>query len=499
MAAPSQLLCTSPEDLFTIAKSLSIVDHRTGIWSLWQPNFEQFKIFKALYKGKYVYFLKVRQIGASTAVLLDDCLWTAGNDALGQEVKCGVFIDSDDKAQEQKRRAVSFLTQLNIMHKATGNNIIFPNGSMMHFASAGGRRAGASITFQRLHLTELPFWRDATNSYSAIMQTLVLDGQCIIETTMGLDDPVAMNLWVDTNQYQKIFFPYEEHREYREEDPLHPDYPMSAEEETWLRTEGFTDPASMRYWLWQLRNKSANDVHKQFREYPQLPEHSFKFAEGRWCNVDPAEHDPIEEYTLPDVPGVVRIYRAPADCSHHLVLGCDTAGGLGLDRSVVAVVDGRDGFVCATYVSSEVKNYDLAKIGKSLQQRYTYHQEHNGSVVHRVPPIRVEVNGIGRGTAQDMVRLRCVVYEFDTNVAYKQVCMELTSRMVEQHKAYGPSDLAFESKQIRTKNGQFIGFKDLFMTLGFCYDWLERNRYKPLVLPAGQNTFNRKQRMKGKR
>lgn len=499
MANPTKLLCMDPGVTYELASQMKIVDHRTGVLSDWKPNYEQYRMWRTLAEKKYAYFLKVRQIGASTAILFDDILWASGNDARGEEVKCGVFIDSDEKAKEQLRRAEGFLSQLNIQHRTRAGNIVFPNGSMIHFATAGGKRAGASITFQRLHLTEVPFWRDATNSYNSIMQTLVLDGQCIIETTMGLDDPVGMNLWVDTNQYAKVFFPFEDHEEYRWEDADDPDFFMSDKEEQWLRNEGFTDPASMRYWLWLLRNKSANDVHKNFREYPQTPEHSFKFAEGRWCATDPEVLDPVDEYRLPEIPGEIRIYREPSECSHHLVIGVDTGGGLGRDNSAIAVVDGRDEVIVATYVNSDVKTNELAQVAKSLQDRYTMHKEEGGSIFHKVPPIRVEANGIGYGTVHNLQALRCKVYEFSTNADYAQRCMEITARKVNEMKAFGPADLNFEAKQIRTKSGNFIGFKDLFMTLGFCYDWLERNPYKPLPNKKRTDVFNLRERMRGKK
>lgn len=494
--ATNKLLNLPANTVYELAREMKIVDHRSGVLGNWEPNYEQYKMWMTMHAHKYCYFLKVRQIGASTAILFDDVLWTSGNDALGQEVKCGVIIDTDEKAKEQLRRAEGFLNQMNIAYKTRGNNITFPNGSMMHFATAGGRRIGASVTFQRLHLTEVPFWRDATNAFNAIMQTLVLDGQCIIETTMGLDDPVGMNLWVDTNQYEKVFFPFEEHLEYRVEDEDDPNYYMSDKEESWLRSEGFTDTKSMRYWLWLLRNKSANDVHKNFREYPQTPEHSFKFAEGRWCNTDPEVLEPVEHYALPGIPGEIRIYRQPADSSHHVVVGVDTGGGLGRDNSAVAVVDGLDGMILATYVNSDVKTNELAQVAKSLQDRYTYHRQDGASIIHRVPPIRIEVNGIGYGTAHALMGLRCKLFEFSTSADYAQRCMEITSRKVTEGVAFGPADLNFEAKQIRTKGGQFLGFKDLFMTLGFCYDWLERNPYKALPQSKRTGVFDLRDRLK---
>lgn len=491
------LLRTHPDFTYRIARRMRIVQHQTGLTEAWSPFWEQYKMWQSISAHQYVYFLKVRQIGASTGIMLDNVLWVAANDADGEEVKLGCFIDTDDKAQEQKRRALGMCQQLGLKVKPSGNTIIFPNGSMMHFASAGGRRAAASVTFQRLHLTEVPFWRDATNSYNSIMQSLVLDGQCIIETTMGLDDPIGVELWKTENNYHKVFFPFEEHEEYRADDFDDPKFAMSEDEAKWLRSEGFTREDSMRYWLYLLRNKSANDIHKNFREYPQKPEHSFMFAEGRWCNVTPEVLRPLRSVTLPRVPGAIHIYREPSDASHHCVVGTDTGGGLDLDNTAVTVVDGKDGFICATYYNNQCKTDDQAAVCKYVQDLYTFHQrQQDGSVVHRVPKIRAESNGVGLGLVHQLYRLRCVVEEFATTKDLKQRFMEITARKVEAGEAYGPADLAYESQVIRTKAGQFLGAKDLFMTLGFCYDWLERFPYKPLKPTNDPGTFNVRDRLK---
>lgn len=487
------------EDVHELSSSVPITHHVTGSTSPWVANDSQIAAWEKIREHRFTFFLKSRQVGLSTAVLFDDVCWLVANDAAGEVVKCGLFIDTDDKALEQKRRAMDFMDRLGIKYKSPGNNIVLPGGSMFHFATAAGKRAGSSFTFQRLHMTELPFWKKAQESYVSIMQSLTLEGECIIETTMGIDDPIAMNLYLADNQYHKVFFAFEDHLEYRCEDLDDPDFPMSHEEETWLRSEGFSNEHSMRYWLWLLRNKSGNDVNKQFREYPQLVEHAFKFAEGRWCKEDPQVLEPAESYTLPGVPGVIHIYRAAADFSHHCILGVDTGGGRGLDRSVVTVVDGSDGAICATYVSSEVKCFELAQVCKVLQDRFTYHKTRGNHIVHRVPGLRVEINGVGHGTAQEAVRLRCKVFEFDTNEGSKQQFMEITARKIEQRIAFGPEALLFEARQIRTAKGRFKGYKDLFMALGFCYAWLETNPFKPLELPRGGDTFNLKQRLKGKR
>lgn len=496
------LLRTDPDLTYNIAKMLRIVQHDTGVTEKWQPNFEQYKIWRALQLYQMIFILKVRQIGASTATVLDDLLWVAANDAAGEEVACGVYIDTDKKALKLKRKAVKFAKQLGIKWYPEDGDMKFPNGSTLVFASAGGKRAGASLTYQRLHLTELPFWRDANNTYNAIMQSLVLDGQCIIETTMGLDDPVAMELWTKENDYVKLFFPFEEHLEYQADNFEDRKFAMSPEEEEWLRDEGFTNEASMRYWLYLLRNKSANDVHKNFREYPQKPEHAYLFAEGRYCNADPRVLEPVRTEQLPGIPGQIKYFSDPRDkqFSHQVIIGVDTAAGLGRDNSAVCVVDGRDKRIIASYVCDVVKTDALAQVAAFLQKEYTFRTTYsNGSKITRVPPIRVENNGVGRGTMDTLFSLRAVFEDFSTDEAYRVRCMERTARNIESGVAYGPAELAFEAKQLRTKKGNFLGYKDLFITTGFCYDWLEKHPFKELPPDSPENIFDIDARTKKRR
>lgn len=482
-AAVKRLLKPRAERVWRRARRMLVTDHGKGVTEPWVPYLEQFAIWKALEVYQFLFVLKVRQIGASTAVLLDDLLWCIMNDTAGQRVKCGLFIDTDAKAKEQHSRACAMLDDIGAVYKPSGRDIIFPNGTMMHFVTAGGQRAGASFSFQRLHLTELPFWRDATNSFSSIMQTLGREGQCVIETTMGLDDPIAMTLWQKQNQFKKLFFSFEDHIQYRAPSDDHPDFPMTVDEEKWLREEGFTNTLAMRYWLWLLRNKNGNDVHKNFREYPQRPEHSFMHAEGRWCKHDPVVVDPLEEIPLEDIPGAIEIFRQPNDCSHHCFIGVDTAGGRGLDRSVAVVVDGIDNRIVASYVSADVRIFEHARVVQRLQKLYTVRRIDGDRKKNFKPLVLVEDNAIGQGIVEELERLRVKFHAFSTSEAKKQQFMELTVKHIVRGECYGPNDLLIESRDARVKNGKFYGLKDLFMSCGFCYDWLRSTPYRDLKPP----------------
>lgn len=476
--------------VFRTAKRVEISDHDSGTRIQWEPYYEQVRIWEKIADGRDVFFLKVRQIGASTAVLLDDILWLVGNDSRGEKVKCGLFINTEKNAEEQLRRAKEICDSLDIAYIPRNDAIEFPNGSMFHFNTAGSKRAGASFSYQRLHLTELPFWRDANNSLSSLLQVMSKKGQVIIETTMGLDDLVAMDLWTKENQFDKVFFEFEDHAGYRQYDEDHPDFPLTDDDEEWLRKEGFTSKASMRYWLWLLRNRNAGDVAKNFREYPQKPEHSYRFAEGRWCSTDPKVLDPVSSYELPGVPGKIHILRDPKVCSHHCVIGVDTSGGKGRDRSTAVVVDGRDGRIVAYYVSDIIKVYNLAHVAESLQQRYKFRKTIDNTKVIKMPPILVEVNGVGQGTADELWRLKAKTVCFDSGESNKQRFMEIADRRITSGHSYGPKELLDEVQQLRVKNGKFLGKKDLFITTGFCYDWVDRHPYRPLPVAGSPNTFS---------
>lgn len=479
-----------PETVESLAAQMLIVDHRDGALRPWDVNDEQRQIWRDIWLYAWVYVLKVRQIGASTAVLFDDVLWTGTNDAKGQRVKCGVFIDTEDKAKELQDRAMDFCRQLGMPARQKGNRLVWPGGSSIHFITAGGRRAGASMTFQRYHLTELPYWRNATNAYNSIMQALVLGGQCIIETTMGVDDPIAKDLWILQNAYRKRFFSFEEHSEYRfvvssEEDQEEFDRLLTADREEWLRAEGFTRKDAMAYWLWLLENKCANDPVLCFREYPQLPEHAFLYAEGRWCHADPAVADPVRTVAVRGAHGAAfDVYREPGECSHHLCIGVDTAGGLDRDRSAIGVVDGRDGQVVAAFVDANVKIDDLAVVAKSMQDYYVVDDPRNTGR-KLIPPLLVETNGVGRGTYDLLTRANAVVWDIKTTKDSAYQGMNAVARAIEAGNLYGPEQLHKEATEVRVSDGRWLGAKDLFMALGFCYNWLRDNPYAPPPIPGG--------------
>lgn len=484
-STPEGFVSVPPEDVISIASTLRIINHETGLLTEWPVNDEQKQLFRDLWRYQHLYVLKVRQIGASTAVCLDTVLWTACNDANGQRVRCGIVVDTESKAKERIRVCHDFAIQLGIpcQYKAGDNTLVFDNGSEIIGMTAGGRRAGASMTFHRFHFTELPFWRDPTASYTSLMQALVLGGRVIIETTMGIDDPLAKDLWQDENDFAKRFFSFEEHAEYRMEYDSHV---LDSALKKQLEEHGFTSIESMTYWAWLLKNRCGGDTVRCFREYPQLPEHSWMFAEGRWIRHTPRVLDPIDRMEVKDATDylLLDVYRLPKDGSGHYVIGVDTSGGLGRDSSAVVVVDQVTREIMACFVDSEAKMDDLAGVAKYAQDLYTTSERRlDGAYVNRVPICVVEKNGVGMGTIQQCLSLGVRIQELNTTKVTRYDGLLYVKRYVEAGELYGPKALAKECDNLVVDDGKFSGPKDLCMALGFCYTWMA-NKSDPRSRPG---------------
>jgi hypothetical protein len=472
--AASGFIGVPPEHTLAIARQLRIINHESGLLTDWPVNDEQVQLFHDLWKYRQLYVLKVRQIGASTAVCLDNVLWVSANDSNHQRVRCGIVVDTDTKAQERVRVCYDFALQLGleVRYQRGTNTLTFPNGSEIIGMTAGGRRAGASMTFHRFHFTELPFWRDPNASYTSLMQALVLGGRVIIETTMGVDDPLAKELWQKDNDFAKRFFSFEDHREYR---MPYDRQVLDDELKHELEEAGFTDIESMTYWAWLLKNRCGGDVIRCFREYPQLPEHSWMYAAGRWIRKTPAVQDPVDRHYVEDATErlYLDIYRHCHEGSGYYVIGVDTAAGLGRDRSAVVVVDQLSREIMASFVDSECKMDDLAGVCKTAQELYTYSEKNEfGKYDNRVPICVVEKNGLGVGTVQQCVNLGVRISELQTTKSSRYDGLLYVKRYVEAGEVHGPEELAYECDNLFVSDGDFEGPKDLCMALGFCYTWM---------------------------
>ncbi len=461
-----------PEKVTALAAELLITDHVTGERIPWEPNIEQKLTWQRLAESRRVYVMKSRQVGLTTAVCLWDLLVTATRDARGDKYKRALVWDVEGKAMEKLSLIADFAEQLGIDCDPKAKRITFPGGSKIDILTAGSRATGRSLSYQGYHCSELPWWQQAKETWVGVQQSLGLEGTVVIETTMDMIDPLPRDLWVNPNDFTKLFLEFELHEEYR----MNPEGNLRPEEEAWLREEGFTDRWAMAYWLKELlRNKCANDEQKAFREYPQIPEHAFRMASGRWIRRTPEVIDPVETLRVDSLDGgvwPVEIFRRAKHGSGQYVICVDTSEGKGLDSSTVVVLDKKDNGICAAFDSPLCPADDLAIVTHALQEEYTIERATwlSKKAPSLMPPVLVETNGPGKATATHCREVGCSnVIEIHTTKESKYDGLLATKRAIESGTCYGPQRLAEEADglHVRDDTGEFKGPKDMCMAIGW--------------------------------
>lgn len=472
-----------------LAEQISITDHRTGATAPWRLNVEQFQLLETVSTGAWSFFAKPRQVGATTMTQFDDMLWCAVNDAAGNRVRAGLYVDTEEKAKEREAfarlvRNSEALTDIFGKIDVNSERVQFPGGSVLVFGTGSGKSEGRSGSFQRLHLSELPFWSNPA-TYGSLIPSLSLDGQVIVETTLDVDAPnglLARQLWRNQNRYRKVFFSVEDHAgEYTA-----PPTTISEEQWEWCKEQGFTRRESAAWWLGcALPDLVANDVSRLMREYPQKPAHMFTAGATRWVPVEPAVTEPV--YHL-EAHGAVRVpvWLRLADTCGEVVIAVDTGKGVERDRTAVAVLDKRTHKICCAFVSNTIDVHSFAAIVRDIVRHYTHPAPTKGLgwnvTLEALPPPQVvcENNGIGEAMVLELRRLGVAVVEQHTDEAAKADGLTLVRAACMDGRLYGPADLAEECDElVKDERGNWKGRKDLLMTLGFALIHLRRSPWVP--------------------
>lgn len=480
---PARVVCA-------VAETLEITDHRTGATAPWRLNTEQRRLMDATSLGGWVFAAKPRQVGATTMTQLDDMLWCAANDHAGNRVRAALYVDTEEKAKERQAFALSVVRQLPDLFGSCDVNserIQFPKGSVLVFGTGSGKSEGRSGSYQRLHLSELPFWQ-STTTYGALLPALSLEGQVIIETTLDVDAPngrLVRDLWRGQNRYQKVFFSVEDHaHEYSAPAEL-----IGDEEWVWAKTQGFTRRESAAWWLKvALPDIVAGDLSRLMREYPQHPEHMFAASASRWVPATPAVTDPVDIITAGG--HRVGIWRKPEQATE-VVIAVDTGKGVERDRSAVVVLDRKDRRLCAAFTSASLDILSFAAIVKDLWTYYTPPVPDKtawGVVLHaHPPPVVVEENGIGEGMCLELGRIGVPPTRVHTDEARKAEGLILARDAVVDGSMWGPKDLAEECDDLhKDERGNWKGRKDLLMACGFGLIDIRMHPWSPPPPPRKQ-------------
>ena len=409
--------------LVKLAQLCEVTDQRTGERVQFDPLIEQIEIFNAASQHDHQIYLKGRQIGCSTAICFLDAVYAV----MYPGSKIAVVADTEQKCHGLLDRVRDFFVSLAVRTEISNRSKIrLTNKSEVHALTANASKgqeqskAGRSLSFQMLHLSELAFWPDQ-NAYGALSASAGLSAPIIIESTSSGPGDLMWHLWNTENDYRKVFFDIESHGAYKADGSS-----LSKERLEEGRELGFTDPDSMAWFFQTLENRFSGDLIKCLREYPQRPEHAFQTAEGRWIGITPG----VLESNL--VRGI-DVFK-PRDYKTGYSVGVDTAGGIGKDAS--SVVD----HVC------------------------------------------VETNGIGLATAQAAREKGVPVREVRTTDASRYSGLLLVKNAVEAGILAGPLELAEECDDLHIyKRERFAGRKDLCMALGFALEDIKRS---PLFLNA---------------
>lgn len=496
----------TPELLQLIARTIRIPNKdKQGAKLPWTPNPQQIKTWVAGYENPWVYCLKARQTGETTATCLVDLLFTLLNDLAGNAVETWLVYDKEDNSRDKVALIADWCAQLEIEHRPTELDIRFPNGSRIRGITAGGSRAGASKTVHRLHISELPNWPDASATWTSLMSCLVEGGFVTIETTMLVGSEgglLAKEKWEDPeNAFAKVFHAVQDFEAYKfNPEDCRPDIeiesqpqkikPLKPEIEEWLLEEGFTDRRSMAYMQWALANKvKAGDRISLLREYPQLSKHCFALAEGLWIKHE-IQVAAARDLVIGDE--LVRVLVEPNDCSGRPVMAMDTGGGLGRDANAFCVVDRADNRVLATYKNNRSTVRQMMLAAKYVQEMFTFDVERQRGMFKQidtyVPPLLIEDTGIGATTPQ-------IAEEYDMDYerfhAYDGVTYRSLQYVREQSEAglAGPLELKLEAEELTCVNGKFRGPKDLMVCIGACYAWMHDNTLEDIQGAAQPDTI----------
>lgn len=503
-----------PDVLETVARCLKITQHEGGHQALWEPNDEQRTLWNATWASPLVYALKPRQIGISTSELLADYLFAKLNADEGNPVEVWLVWDTDEKAQSKLEVIEAFDAQLREQDPEWGpairrkdNQLLIPTkgaktNTKIIALTAGGKRVGAGNTCHRLHASELPAWRDASSTWNSLVQSIIIGGRGVIETTMLLGQELPRRLWYGDNDWRNVFFDVESHAEYRMDpagfNPADPDLPLSKMEEL-----GFTRRDTMAFIQWAFRNKCDGDFAALGREYPQTAEQAFASAQGRWVRVTPPQA-PSQGFRVGQ--HAVRIFHAPPRTSGQVSIWVDTAGGMGRDASAIAVLDKKDQRLVASFVDNEATTDELALVAAAVQRYYTRPEPPTMAryedAAPRVPPLRIETNGIGRATYQAAVKLGAEVTDIsqhgsDGGSSTYRLLLK-AKRAIEAGVVYGPPELQDECDSLHTKDGKFYGRKDLLVCIGGALEEIEDNPYRAPIGYRQPAVYDLKKRVRSR-
>lgn len=252
-----------------------------------------------------------------------------------------------------------------------------------------------------------------------------------------------------------------------------------------IRARTYDNPYLDKSYVDEMRKRYTDE---EIRAYI---EGEFIRFEGAWYKIQP----PVRPYRVGE--HGIKIFREPHNCSFQICIGVDTAGGLGRDRSAVAVIDKQDGALVASWVDATATIHKLVDV--TLQVGRLYTRDHPSILAPYVRPphpsrpvVIVEVDGIGRATWQELAARdnTLPMVQLNTKESTRYAGLLAAKRAVEAGVLSGPEELADEARELYVEDGKFRGPKDLSMAIGFCLNHIRDNPFVPGYQAVSKTTLD---------
>lgn len=361
-----------------------IVD-KTGKLVPFELNPQQSELLGNL--DKYNIILKSRQLGITSVA----CALSLYYCHTEKNITCILMSYSIDSARgifDKLKQIYNEIPQGVKQPEITNNRqeLKLQNGSKIIVCTCGTKDVARGHTTKFIHLSEYAFFRHdrAKKNLLALEQSLRPDGKIIIESTAnGLNhfSEHYQKAEQGDNMYNAFFFSWIEDKLMFKEEyaqfvnrylltnnrlPL----PNELDEtERALMEQG----ASIQQIIWR-KLKIANSSDEEFKqEFPSNPIEAFITTGANVFDVSiiherlPNRHNSIQPpEQFENSP--ITFWKLP-EAGQKYYFGVDTAEGIGLDYSVIEVVD-KEGYQCAELYSNTIKPYRLSEILIDLANYY---------------------------------------------------------------------------------------------------------------------------------
>ena len=327
------------------------------------PNDEQMKIVQALEGDGDVLVLKGRQIGSSTVI----CAWMFWKAYTSTEP---LTLATMSHKAGSARHLLSIIKKMHDSLPAPLQRpVLVDNGGEFRFADSGagviavsaeGKGGLRSFSCNALHISEFAFAENPEELKATAIAALN-GGKMIIESTANHFGDGLHKEWMRAERgeapWNRLFFPWSDHKEYRIPVPLDEDgapIPLSwKEEEEALMEEWGLDESQL---LWRRRTIGQLGFDKFRREYPISAEEAYIVAGTTYFKEE--DFRDVELLTI-DNPHW-SVFDRPDERDAYAI-GVDVAGGVGNDYSVIFVLSKLTGSPVAVWRSNTVEPVALSE------------------------------------------------------------------------------------------------------------------------------------------